>query len=70
MGDYVNDKKHGLGVFTWPDGRSYDGEWANGKQDGKGVYKGSKGNKRTGIWKEGRRLNWIDDTKNDYGVTE
>ena len=25
IGDYVNDKKHGYGVFTWADGRQYKG---------------------------------------------
>ena len=27
----------GAGVFTWPDGRKYDGEWKNDKQHGVGV---------------------------------
>lgn len=22
---YENDKKHGIGVFSWPDGRKYHG---------------------------------------------
>ena len=38
MGDYKNDKKQGFGVFTWPDGRMYEGEWFDGKQHGKGTY--------------------------------
>ena len=25
QGNYVNDKFEGQGVFTWPDGRKYDG---------------------------------------------
>ena len=24
-GDYVNDKKHGVGIYTYTDGRSYKG---------------------------------------------
>jgi hypothetical protein len=38
VGEYLNDKKHGRGVFTWKDGRKYDGEWKEGKQNGKGRY--------------------------------
>jgi len=30
-GEYVNDKKHGYGIYTYPDGRSYKGQWASGK---------------------------------------
>ena len=26
-GDYIEDLKHGRGVFSYPDGSSYDGEW-------------------------------------------
>ena len=29
--DYEDDKKHGNGVFEWPDGRIYVGKWINGK---------------------------------------
>ena len=29
---YVNDSKEGHGTFSWPDGRSYQGQWAEGKQ--------------------------------------
>ena len=25
--------KHGMGKFTWADGRCYDGEWQPGPQD-------------------------------------
>ena len=29
---YVNDSKEGHGTFSWPDGRSYQGQWSEGKQ--------------------------------------
>jgi len=32
----MNDKKHGYGVYTWADGRKYEGEWVAGKQHGRG----------------------------------
>ena len=28
---------HGLGIFTWPDGRKYEGQYINGKKEGHGV---------------------------------
>lgn len=30
-GEYRDDKKHGYGEISWPDGRRYAGQWANGK---------------------------------------
>ena len=29
-GDWENNKMHGLGTFTWKDGREYRGEWKDG----------------------------------------
>ena len=31
MKNYFEDKKHGYGVFIWPDGRKYEGQWQDGK---------------------------------------
>jgi hypothetical protein len=28
----------GSGVFTWPDGRKYDGEYIDDKKEGNGKY--------------------------------
>ena len=30
-GDWSNGKIHGKGVFTWNDGRKYEGEYQNDK---------------------------------------
>ena len=30
-GEYLNDQKHGTGVFQLSDGRRYEGKWAHGK---------------------------------------
>ena len=27
QGNFLNDKKHGAGIFYWADGRKYDGQW-------------------------------------------
>jgi len=29
---------HGKGLYTWPDGRSHEGEFLEDKKHGKGVY--------------------------------
>jgi hypothetical protein len=55
------DKKHGNGVYTWADGRKYDGQWVNGKQHGIGKYVMADKNERMGEWNEGKRVRWLDD---------
>ena len=29
---------HGRGVFTWPDGRKYEGEYIEDKKEGQGIF--------------------------------
>ena len=31
-GDWMNDNMHGKGVYTWNDGRKYEGEYQNDKK--------------------------------------
>ena len=57
----MNDKKHGYGIYTYPDGRSYKGQWADGKQHGEGVFITPQGASRKGIWDAGKRIKWLDD---------
>lgn len=52
----MNDKREGSGVFTWKDGRVYDGDWRDGKQHGKGVFIKVDGTRRVGIWENGRNV--------------
>ena len=52
-GEYLNDQKHGWGVFTWADGRKYEGFWAEGKQHGEGALM-YKGKCKNGIWINGK----------------
>ena len=40
------DKKHGKGIYTWADGRRYDGDWLNGRQHGHGNYTDKDGTQR------------------------
>ena len=64
-GEYVNDKKHGYGIYTYPDGRSYKGQWAHGKQHGQGIFITPQGDQRKGIWNEGKRIKWLDEKHDD-----
>ncbi len=59
-GDFINDKRHGHGIMTWPDGRQFDGQWFNGKQEGEGNFTNTEGISRRGTWKDGQRVCWID----------
>jgi hypothetical protein len=53
-------KKEGRGVYTWPDGRKYDGGWHGDQQHGEGLYTTANGRERRGIWAEGKRVKWLD----------
>jgi len=50
--------KDGQGVFTWPDGRKYDGQWSKGKQHCRAKYTFSDGAVKKGVWDQGRRVQW------------
>ena len=47
-------------MFTWRDGRVYDGQWRDGKQHGRGVFIKNEGTRRVGIWENGRNVEWLD----------
>jgi len=40
---------HGRGVFTWKDGRRYEGDYKHDQKDGYGIYI-AKGKKYEGQW--------------------
>lgn len=46
---------HGKGKYTWPDGRSYDGEYVNDKKEGKGIYTWADGRQYNGQWLNGKQ---------------
>ncbi len=64
LGDYYMDKKHGHGVYTWADGRKYDGMWQNGKQHGEGTYYDAHGVAKKGAWEGGKRIRWLNESDN------
>lgn len=61
MGQYLDDKKSGNGIYLWADGRAYNGDWAGGKQHGTGYYvvpdeTGKEDVKiKKGTWQNGKR---------------
>jgi len=46
---------HGRGVFTWSDGRTYDGAYLNDQKHGHGVFKWPDGRVYDGQWKAGKQ---------------
>ena len=46
---------HGHGVFTWPDGRRYQGDYVNDKKHGFGIYTWSNGREYAGQWENGQQ---------------
>ena len=50
----MNNKMEGSGVFTWPDGRKYDGEYIDDKKEGNGIFFWPDGRKYEAGWKNGK----------------
>lgn len=46
---------HGMGVHTWEDGRSYEGEYYHDKKHGFGKYRWPDGRLFEGNWLNGKR---------------
>ena len=45
---------HGKGVYTWPDGRKYEGDYFKDKKHGFGIYTMNEGKQYEGQWKDGK----------------
>jgi len=46
---------HGYGVYTWKDGRRYEGQYLKDRKHGHGVYKWADGRMYDGQWENGRQ---------------
>ena len=46
---------HGKGVYSWPDGRKYDGEYQDDMKHGLGTYTWPDGKKYVGGWFESKQ---------------
>jgi eukaryotic-like serine/threonine-protein kinase len=56
IGEYVNDKYHGLGKIKWKDGSEYRGNFKEDKCDGQGILQLADGSIKSGIWQNGDLL--------------
>jgi len=45
---------HGYGVFTWADGRKFEGYYNADKKEGPGVFYWANGTKVQGTWLKGK----------------
>lgn len=54
LGNFKKGLMHGKGVYSWPDGKKYDGEFFNDKKHGQGSFEWENGDKYTGQWKDGK----------------
>ena len=50
---FKNSEWSGIGILTFPDGSTYEGEWAKGFMNGNGTFTSSDGTQKSGIWKNG-----------------
>lgn len=55
IGEFSNGKKHGIGLFKWPNGESAAVEWKNDRFDGIGIYYWLDGSRYEGNFKNGKR---------------
>lgn len=56
QGDFVKNVPMNRGVYTWPDGSTYEGEVINGMRNGFGVFKSSaQPLSYIGHWCQGKR---------------
>jgi len=46
---------HGKGIYTWQDGRRYEGEYVDDKKHGYGIYTWADGRKYEGYWAYGKQ---------------
>lgn len=54
-GEFLNDKFHGQGIYSWFNGKCYSGEWKNGQMDGVGEFYWPKGTVYRGHYEKDMR---------------
>ena len=45
---------HGIGIYTWVDGKTYRGEYREDFKEGYGLYEWEDGRKYMGLWLKGK----------------
>ncbi|KAK9829757.1 hypothetical protein WJX72_007698 [[Myrmecia] bisecta] len=53
-GEWLDDKMHGTGKFTFASGAVFEGSWLNGEYQGRGCYSWPDGRKYEGEWQQCR----------------
>lgn len=51
----MHNKMHGYGLFTWADGRKYEGQYFDDKKEGRGVFTWPDQRKYDGLWVNGKQ---------------
>jgi hypothetical protein len=54
LGEWKEDKMHGIGTFLYASGASYHGEWVDNKYEGKGVFKFPDNSSYEGEWRDNK----------------
>lgn len=52
-GEFLDDQRHGHGVYTWPDGTRYEGDFDHGRRQGQGAYTWPDGTAYRGGFQDG-----------------
>ena len=55
IGQAVNGKAEGKGIWYGDNGDRYEGDFRNGKQEGKGIYYYNSGDRYEGEWRNGNK---------------
>lgn len=55
MGEWLENNMDGIGVYTWEDGRQYQGEYKDDKKHGYGIYTWKDGREYRGFWHRGKQ---------------
>jgi radial spoke head protein 1 len=69
LGEFEEGKKHGEGLYTYPNKDVYSGRWENGKKHGQGTYVFNETAMRfTGRWHENKLIEgkWLFPNGNYY----
>ena len=58
VGEYQRGKRHGHGVYSFPNGDCYVGQYADDLPHGHGVYHFASGQRYEGNWQQGKKHGW------------
>jgi hypothetical protein len=49
-GEFVNNKRNGVGTFTWGNGDMFKGQFLDNMMHGEGTFEWNDGRKYEGLW--------------------